>query len=110
MDWKRAAAILYGDWGTSKAYVLGLAFVVGGARNGTQRFDSPRARLIATLTTLAATILAFPTLAHAFHTPAAAHGKSLSLICAGVLLVLFILTLTFAILTLRLTRRETIEY
>jgi amino acid transporter/nucleotide-binding universal stress UspA family protein len=26
----RAAAILYGDWGTSKAYVIGLAFAVGG--------------------------------------------------------------------------------
>ena len=30
VDWKRAAAILYGDWGTSKAYVVGLAFAVGG--------------------------------------------------------------------------------
>src|SRR6266404_346003 len=30
VDWKRAAAILYGDWGTSKAYVIGLAFAVGG--------------------------------------------------------------------------------
>src|ERR1700741_1084566 len=30
LDWKRAAALLYGDWGTSKAYVLGLAFVAAG--------------------------------------------------------------------------------
>jgi len=30
VDWKRAAALLYGDWGTSKAYVIGLAFAVGG--------------------------------------------------------------------------------
>ena len=30
VDWKCAAAILYGDWGTSKAYVVGLAFAVGG--------------------------------------------------------------------------------
>jgi amino acid transporter/nucleotide-binding universal stress UspA family protein len=30
VDWKRAAAILYGDWGTSKAYVVGLAFAVAG--------------------------------------------------------------------------------
>ena len=28
VDWKAAAAILYGDWGTSKAYVIGLAFAV----------------------------------------------------------------------------------
>jgi Ca2+:H+ antiporter len=73
--------------------VLGLAFIVGGARNGTQQFESPRARLIATLTTLAATILAVPSLAHAFHAPAAAHAKALSLVCAGVLLVVFFLTL-----------------
>lgn len=30
VDALRAAAILYGDWGTSKAYVLGLAFAVAG--------------------------------------------------------------------------------
>src|SRR5437763_15172899 len=30
VDWKRAAALLYGDRGTSKAYVLGLAFVAAG--------------------------------------------------------------------------------
>src|SRR6476620_651845 len=26
VDWKRAAGLLYGDWGTSKAYVIGFAF------------------------------------------------------------------------------------
>src|ERR1051325_1415421 len=30
VDVPRAAAILYGDWGTSKAYVIGLAFAVAG--------------------------------------------------------------------------------
>src|SRR5207244_8753571 len=30
VDWKRAGALLYGDWGTSKAYVIGLAFVAAG--------------------------------------------------------------------------------
>src|SRR5436309_10506701 len=30
VDAKRAAAILYGDWGTTKAYVIGLAFAVAG--------------------------------------------------------------------------------
>src|SRR5437763_17042425 len=30
LDWKRAAALLYGDWGTSKAYVIGLAFLAAG--------------------------------------------------------------------------------
>src|SRR5271166_1182506 len=30
VDTPRAAAILYGDWGTSKAYVIGLAFAIAG--------------------------------------------------------------------------------
>ena len=30
LDWRRAGALLYGDWGTSKAYVIGLAFVAAG--------------------------------------------------------------------------------
>jgi len=38
LDWKRAAALLYGDWGTSKAYVIGVAFsplaVIGGRAAG----------------------------------------------------------------------------
>jgi Ca2+:H+ antiporter len=73
--------------------VLGLAFVVGGIRHGTLRFDSQRARLIATLTVLAASTMAVPSLAHAFHTPAASHDEALSLVCAGVLLAVFLLTL-----------------
>jgi Ca2+:H+ antiporter len=88
-------AALVGSIIANSVLVLGIAFVAGGLRNGTQRFDSPRARMIATLTAMAAAILALPTLAHAFHAPAAAHEKSLSLICAGVLLVLFFLTLPY---------------
>src|SRR6201984_3188968 len=30
VDWPRAAAILYGDWGASKIYILGLAFAIAG--------------------------------------------------------------------------------
>ena len=86
---------LVGSIIANSVLVLGIAFVAGGLRNGTQRFDSPRARMIATLTAMAAAILALPTLAHAFHAPAAAHEKTLSLICAGVLIVLFFLTLPY---------------
>src|SRR5581483_9468293 len=60
--------------------VLGIAFFVGGLRNGTQRFDSPRARMIATLMVLAAAILSMPALAHAFHTPAGPHARTLSFV------------------------------
>jgi Ca2+:H+ antiporter len=86
-------AALVGSVIANSVLVLGLAFLVGGLRNGAQRINSSRARLIATLAMLAAAILSFPTLANTFHTPAAAHGKTLSLICAGVLLVLFFVTL-----------------
>ena len=86
-------AALVGSVIANSVLVLGLAFLVGGVVNGTQRFASARARMIATLTSLAATILAFPTIAHTFHTPAAAHARTLSFICAGVLLVLFFVTL-----------------
>ena len=84
---------LVGSIIANSVLVLGIAFVVGGVRNGTQRFDSPRARMIATLSVLAAAIMAVPSLSHQFHAPAAAHAKTMSLICAGVLLVLFVLTL-----------------
>ena len=45
------------------------------------------------LAVLAAATMAIPSLAHEFHAPAAAHSETLSLICAGVLLVLFVVTL-----------------
>jgi Ca2+:H+ antiporter len=73
--------------------VLGIAFTVGGVANGVQRFDTSRTRLIATLTALAAATMAMPTLADAFHAPAAGHERALSLICAGVLLAVFVITL-----------------
>jgi Ca2+:H+ antiporter len=86
-------AALVGSVIANGVLVLGIAFLVGGIRNGTQRFNSARARTIATLTMLGAAILSIPTLAHAFQAPAAAHGRALSFICAGVLLVLFFVTL-----------------
>jgi Ca2+:H+ antiporter len=86
-------AALVGSVIANSVLVLGLAFAVGGIRNGVQRFDSPRARMIATLTMLAAATLSVPTLAHAFHTPAAPHGRTLSFVCAGVLLAIFFVTL-----------------
>jgi Ca2+:H+ antiporter len=86
-------AALVGSVLANSLLVLGLAFLVGGLRNGLQTFNSPRARMIATLTVLAAAVMAVPSLAHEFHSSAAAHERTLSLICAGVLLVLFFVTL-----------------
>jgi Ca2+:H+ antiporter len=86
-------AALVGSILANSVLVLGIAFVVGGIRNGVQQFDSHRARLISTLTVLAASTMAIPSLAHAFHSPAAPHGEALSLVCAGVLLAIFLVTL-----------------
>jgi Ca2+:H+ antiporter len=70
--------------------VLGLAFVVGGVKNGTQKFMSEIPRAIVMLMVLAVSALVFPTLAHSLHTPAEAHEEALSIAGALVLLVLFI--------------------
>jgi Ca2+:H+ antiporter len=85
-------AALVGSILANSILVLGIAFIAGGLRNGVQRFDSNRARLISTLLLLAASTMALPSLAAAFHTPAEPHGESLSLICAGVLVVVFVVT------------------
>ncbi|HSB39801.1 MAG TPA: hypothetical protein VLD13_11980 [Gaiellaceae bacterium] len=86
-------AALVGSVIANGVLVLGIAFLAGGIVNGPQRFDYPRARIIATLTVLAAAILSMPTLTHTFHTPAAPHDRALSFVCAGVLIVLFFVTL-----------------
>jgi Ca2+:H+ antiporter len=70
--------------------VLGLAFVVGGIKNGTQKFMSEIPRAIVMLMVLAVSALVFPTLAHSLHTPAEAHEEALSITSALVLLALFV--------------------
>jgi Ca2+:H+ antiporter len=69
--------------------VLGLAFLVGGLRNGTQQFNSERARTITAMMLLAVAAMLVPSLAHALHTPAAEHERSLSVIAAVILLAVF---------------------
>ncbi|KRC66410.1 sodium:proton exchanger [Aeromicrobium sp. Root236] len=86
-------AALVGSVLANLLFVLGLAFVVGGLRHGTQRLDSERARTIAVLMLLSVSAMAIPSLAHGLHTPAVAHEKAFSIIVAVVLLVLFALSL-----------------
>jgi Ca2+:H+ antiporter len=69
--------------------VLGLAFVVGGLRHGTQVFGSHLPRMIATLTLLAVGALIIPTLTFLLHTPASGHEETLSIAAAIVLLIVF---------------------
>jgi len=70
--------------------VLGLAFLVGGLRNGVQRFDGERARIISALMLLAVAGMVVPSLAHYVHSPAAHHERALSVIASCVLLAVFV--------------------
>ena len=73
--------------------VLGLAFLVGGLKNGTQRFRGEAARTTGLLLLLAVGVLLLPALTAALHTPAAGHEVAFSRITAVVLLVVFALSL-----------------
>jgi Ca2+:H+ antiporter len=73
--------------------VLGLAFVVGGLRHGTQRFSSHRARTTSMLLVLATAALVVPSIAAVVHTPAERHETELSVAVSVVLLAVFALSL-----------------
>jgi Ca2+:H+ antiporter len=77
--------------------VLGLAFLVGGLRNGTQRFHAPSVRTMATLLLLAVAALAIPTLATAPGEPDAGHQVDLSVMVSIVLLVVFAASVPFSL-------------
>jgi len=73
--------------------IMGLAFVVGGIRHGSQKLDSKRARATIVLMVLSVVAMVLPSLASYVHTPAAEHENALSMIVSCVLLALFVLTL-----------------
>lgn len=77
--------------------VLGLAFLVGGLRHGTQRFSSSLARNTCALLILAVAALVVPSLASYVHTPASRHEGTLSVVVSIVLLVVFALSLPASI-------------
>ncbi len=77
--------------------VLGLAFLVGGLKHGTQKLGSERARTITVLMLLSVTAMLIPSLAHALHSNADAHEPKFSVIVSVVLLALFALSLPFSL-------------
>jgi amino acid transporter len=93
LDWQRASALLYGDWGTSKAYVLGLTFAAIG-------FSSlPIIIAVCVLSLLVG--LNYIVICRCFpegggvYSAAGAHGKVLSVVAA--LLLVADLTVTAAL-------------
>jgi Ca2+:H+ antiporter len=77
--------------------VLGLAFLVGGLKHGTQQLGSARARTIVVLMLLSVTAWVIPSLAHFVHSPASEHETTFSVIVSVVLLALFALSLPFSL-------------
>jgi Ca2+:H+ antiporter len=75
--------------------VLGLAFLSGGARYGTQRFRPEAPRMLVTLLTLAVGALLVPTLAARLETPAAHHTEALSDVTAVILFLVYLASIPF---------------
>ncbi len=90
-------AAIIGSMLANLLLVLGAAFVVGGIRHGTQRFEKSRARDTCVLLALATAALVLPSVAQLSHSPAAPHVKELSTAAAVVLLVIFALSLPAAL-------------
>ena len=88
-------AALVGSVLGNAVLVLGCAFIAGGMRHGTQRFDPAQPRLYSSLLMLVVAALLVPTLAHRLHTPAAAHAGTLSDVCAVALLAVYLLSIPF---------------
>lgn len=77
--------------------VLGLAFLAGGLKHGTQKLGSARARTISVLMLLSVVAMLIPSLAHWVHSPAEPHERTFSTIVSVILLGLFVLSLPFAL-------------
>ena len=90
-------AALVGSILANLLLVLGLAFVVGGLKHGTQPLGSERARTIVVLMLLSVSAMAIPSFTHWLHTPAAAHEDAFSVIVSVLLLALFALSLPFSL-------------
>lgn len=86
-------AALIGSILANLLLVLGLCFVVGGLRHGTQQLDSARARGITVMLLVSVAAMVMPSVAHLIHAPAGQHETALSVIASIVLLLLFVLTL-----------------
>jgi Ca2+:H+ antiporter len=92
---KVVQAALIGSILGNSVLVFGLALLLGGIKNGTQRFKSEPPRMTATLMILAFAALAIPTLTRMLHTSAERHLNALDIFVAIVLLVLFVASTYF---------------
>ncbi|MGI8589019.1 MAG: calcium/proton exchanger [Chloroflexia bacterium] len=99
-------AALIGSILGNSLLVLGIAFVVGGIRHGTQTFGKGQSRMMAMLIMLSVAALAIPTVASLRSGPVTGHTEDLSLICAVVVLAVFALSIPFSLAGGRGAREE----
>ncbi|MGO9965555.1 MAG: calcium:proton antiporter [Acidimicrobiales bacterium] len=85
-------AALIGSIIANVLLVLGLAFIVGGLRHGTQHFPADDARTIVVLLVLAVSVLMIPTLGVHLDLAVRHHKVALSDVAAVVLLIVFVLS------------------
>jgi Ca2+:H+ antiporter len=85
-------AALIGSILANVLLVLGLAFIVGGLRHGTQHFPAENARVIVVLLVLAVSVLMVPTLGVHLDLAVRHHEVALSDVAAVVLLIVFVLS------------------
>ncbi len=90
-------AALIGSILGNSVLVLGLALLVGGLKNGTQRFKSEPPKMMVALMLLATAALVVPTLAKELHTPAEQHIGALDIFLAVILLILMAASIYFSI-------------
>jgi Ca2+:H+ antiporter len=90
-------AALVGSILANLLLVLGLAFVVGGLKHGTQQLGSERARTILVLMVLSVSAMAIPSFTFWLHSPASEHETAFSVIVSVLLLGLFALSLPFSL-------------
>jgi Ca2+:H+ antiporter len=82
--------------------ILGLSILLGGVRNGLQRFDSGEAGLSATMMTLAIIALLIPSIfGHAIEIQDQAAVEWLSLGVAAVMIAIYVLSLAYSFLSAR---------
>ena len=90
-------AALVGSILANLLLVLGLAFLVGGLRHGTQQLGSERARTIVVLMLLSVSAMAVPSFTRFIDSPVGHHEKTFSVIVSVILLALFALSLPYSL-------------
>lgn len=90
-------ATLIGSILGNSLLVFGLAILLGGLKNGRQKFHSEPPKMNSILMLLAFAAMAIPTLAFYLHTPAAGHIDKLDIMVALVLISVFVASLVHSI-------------